>query len=765
MRLRNIAFAVLALLLVLVIAAVVAIRSIDFNRYKGLISDQAKAFTGRELKIAGNLDLKLGLTPAIAVEGVTFANAPWGSRPEMLRLQRLEVEVALIPLIFRQIQVKRLVLVQPDILLETDSKGTGNWSFGAPTTAPAPKPAAGGTGGVPAVAVEKLRVEKGTVAYRDGKTKQVTSLAVERLDLAAKDLSSPLGFDLAAAYNGKPFTASGTVGALGELQAPPRPYPVKVALKAGGAAVDVEGTIAKPMEAEGLDLKLSVKGQELAEVAKFAGKQVPAIGPFSAAAQVSGSTKALSVSGIDASLGKAEQVLVKASGAVRDALNAKGINVVVGVESKDLKSAAKAFGANVPALPPLSLNTRVRDAQAGYAFEELKAALGKSTLAGSGSVAMGGPRPKLTAQLASPLLDLAELYPAAGGAPASAPQKPAEPSQEKRMFPADPLPLEALKAADADLDLKIDRLVLPNKMPVEALTAHLVLANGRLEVQPFSSRIAGGAISGRLSLDASAGKTGALASKLDAKAVDLGQLMQQMGHGDLVSGVKTDLSLDLKGSGGSVRDLMAGLNGDLLLVMGEGKINNKFVDFLGADLLTQVVEKLNPLGKSEPQADLTCGVVKFAAKDGMATTDRGIAFETSKTALVSSGTANLKTEGIDFSFRPSPREAGGIGAGQLVGLLRVRGTLAEPKVGLDETGAARTAVSIGEAVTRGGISGLTESLTRGAAADPHPCQTAMGKPSAPPKTGPQPAAAPPAGQPGQKKGSGVDQMLKGLFGK
>jgi len=766
MRLRNIALAVLALLCVLVIAAVVAIRSIDFNQYKGLISDQAKAATGRELKIAGNLDLKIGLTPAIVVEDVSFANAPWGSRPEMLKLQRFEVEVALLPLIFRKIQVKRLVLVQPDILLETDAKGTGNWSFGTPTTPPAPKQPAGEKGGLPAVAVEKLRIEKGTLAYRDGKTKQVTSLALERLDLEAKDLTSPLTFDLSAAYNGKPFTASGTVGALGELQAPARPYPVKLALKAGGATVDVEGTIAKPMEAEGLSLKVAAKGQELAEVAKLAGREVAPIGPFSVAAQLSGSPRSLSVSGIDASLGKAEQLLVKATGAVRDALNAKGINVEVAVESKDPKAAAKAFGTSIPAVPPLTVTTRIRDAQGGYAFEELKAALGKSTLAGTGSVSMAAPRPKLAAQLASPLLDLSELYPGGSGAPAqaSAPQKPAEPSRDKRMFSAEPLPLESLKAADADLDLKVDRLVLPNKIPVEALVVRLVLAAGRLEVQPFSSRVGGGAVNGRLGLDASSGKTGALATKVDAKAVDLGQLMQQMGHGDLVSGVKTDLSVDVKGSGGSVRDLMGGLSGDLLLVMGEGKINNKFVDFLGADLLTEVAEKLNPFRKSDPQTELACGVVKFAAKDGMAATDKGIAIETSKMALVSSGTVNLKTESVDFTFRPSPREAAGIGAGQLVGLLRVRGTLAEPKIGIDEMGAAKTAVSVGEAVARGGISGLTDSLTKGAAGDPHPCQTALGKPSAPPKAGPQPATTPPAGQPGQKKG-GVDQLLKGLFGK
>jgi hypothetical protein len=145
--------------------------------------------------------------------------------------------------------------------------------------------------------------------------------------------------------------------------------------------------------------------------------------------------------------------------------------------------------------------------------------------------------------------------------------------------------------------------------------------------------------------------------------------------------------------------------------------------------------------------------------------DKGIAFETSKMALVSSGTMNLKTENVDFSFRPSPRDATGIGAGELVGLLRVRGSLAEPKIGIDEMGAARTAVLVGEAVAKGGISALTESLTKGTAADPHPCQTALGKPSAPARAGSQPATTPPAGQPGQKKGGGVDQLLKGLFGK
>ncbi len=766
MRLKAILIVAAGVLLVAIVAIVVALRSIDFNKYKGLIAEKVKAATGRELRLGGNLDLRIGFSPAVVVEDVSFANAPWGSRPEMVKVRRFEVEVALLPLIFRDVQVKRLILVQPDILLETDGKGIGNWSMGGAAPPPAAKP--GDTkAGLTAILVEKVRIEKGTLTYRDGRTKQTTSLVLDRLDLQAKGVTSPLAIEFAGAYGGKSFTLAGTVGPLGELLAPSRPYPVKLTLKAGGATVEVDGAIAKPMEAAGLDIQVAAKGNELAEAAGLAGKHVPALGPFAVTGKVTGSRQALSVSGIDASVGRAEQVLVKVTGAVKDALNARGINVVVAVESKDPRSAARAFGVDLPSVSSLSAAVRVRDAQGAYAFDDLKAAIGKSNLAGSGVVSMGGPRPKVKAQLASTLLDLFELMPKGGAtAKGTSPSKKApDASKDKRVLPAVPLPLNGLKAADADLDLKVDRLVLPNKVSVEALAARLVLSGRRLAVQPLSSRIGGGTIAGRLDLDASTGKTATLAAKVDAKGMDLGQVLRQMGNPDLVTGAKTDLGLNLRGSGGSVRDLLAGSNGDLLLVLGEGRIHSKFVEWLGADLLTEVVEKVNPFRKTDPYTDLKCGVIRFAARDGIASTDKGIAFETGRMTLVSSGTVNLKNEAIDFSLRPDARQAGGIGAGELVKLLRVRGTLAEPKFGIDELETAKSAASIGAAVMTGGLSFLAEGLAKRATSDSRPCETALGRTAAPGRTGSPPSATAPGGQQPSKPTSPVDQIIRGLFGK
>ena len=697
MRWKTIMIAVAGVILLIIVAAVVALRSMDFNKYKGLIAGQVKSATGRELKIGGNLNLEIGFSPAVVVEDVSFANAPWGSRPDMVKIRRFEVVVALIPLIFRDIQVKRLILVQPDILLETDARGKGNWSLGDAAAATPPPAKPGETkSGLAAIAVEKVRIEKGTLTYRDGRTKRATVLALDRLDLKAKGVTSPLEIDFAGAYGGKAFALAGTVGPLSELQAPSRPYPVKLSLKAGGATVEVEGTIAKPMEAAGLDLKVRAKGEELAEVAKLVDKSVPALGPFSVAAQVAGSAESLSVSGIDASIGK-------------------------------------------------------------------------SNVAGSGAIAIGGPRPRVRAQLASRLLDLSELVPEGKAAQpgAARTQKVPAPSQDKRLFPADPLPLSGLKAADADLDLKADRLVLPNKLPVDAVAARVVLSGGRLEIQPLSTRIGGGAMNGNVTLDASTGKTASLAAKIDAKAMDLGQVLRQMGHAEMVTGAKTDVAMNLRGSGGSVRDLMAGLNGDVLLVLGEGKIHTSFVEWLGADVLTQVAEKVNPFRKTDPYTELRCGVVRFAAKDGVASSDKGIAFETSKMTVVSSGTANLKSEVIDFSLRPEARQAGDIGAGELVKLLRIRGTLGEPKIGIDELETAKTAASIGAALSAGGLSSLAQALAKKPTADPQPCETAKGRapaPAAPAKSGPAPSTAAPAQEP-PKSGKPIEQIFRGLFGK
>src|SRR5260221_11779484 len=149
------------LVLLLLIAVAIAISTVDVKNFIGPVQSRVKDATGRDLAIGGSIDLKVSLEPKLVVQDVTLSNAPWAKSPQMLFAKRVEVEVALLPLLHREFQVRSFTLIEPRIALETDAKGVGNWDFG---DAPAGKPAAATPEGAPAIG----GLFVGVFASRDG---------------------------------------------------------------------------------------------------------------------------------------------------------------------------------------------------------------------------------------------------------------------------------------------------------------------------------------------------------------------------------------------------------------------------------------------------------------------------------------------------------------------------------------------------------------------------------------------------------------------
>jgi hypothetical protein len=100
MRLVKIVAGIVGVLVVLVVGVLVYASTLDVNQYKPLMQQKAQEATGRELAIRGDLKLSVGLSPAIAVDGVSFANASWGEKRPMASIERFEAQVSLLPLIF-----------------------------------------------------------------------------------------------------------------------------------------------------------------------------------------------------------------------------------------------------------------------------------------------------------------------------------------------------------------------------------------------------------------------------------------------------------------------------------------------------------------------------------------------------------------------------------------------------------------------------------------------------------------------------------------
>jgi uncharacterized protein involved in outer membrane biogenesis len=288
--------------IIVIIAAAVAIivSTMSFDDLRPLIQDEARKATGRDLAIGGPIALQLSLTPSIQVEDVSFANAEWGSRPAMATVKAIDLQVSLIDLLGGEIKIDRLVLVEPDILLETNAEGRGNWSFAADVAQPGAEPTTTSGGKTVLPGFDRVEIENGRLTYRDGATGRETQLALKELSARAKDSRDPLKVSANGTYDEAAFTLDGTLGSLDQIER--GPYPVDLTLQAGGATVSVVGDVAEPLTGSGIDVKIGAKGEDLTELARLVGTSLPFGGAYSIAAQVALDGATVKLSGLDASL-------------------------------------------------------------------------------------------------------------------------------------------------------------------------------------------------------------------------------------------------------------------------------------------------------------------------------------------------------------------------------------------------------------------------------------------------------------------------------
>ncbi|MDP1628401.1 AsmA family protein [Parvibaculum sp.] len=168
---------------VLLAGALYALTFVDLGRFKPQIEAAAKDATGRVLTIEGPLHIGFSLVPTVVAEKIRFGNADWGTRPQMVSAEKLELQVALLPLLTGGIDVRRVTLVGADIWLETDKRGRGNWEFGE---AAAPAPEAKTEGGMSLARVPQLDISDLKFAYRDGETGKVSEAALQEVSLVSK---------------------------------------------------------------------------------------------------------------------------------------------------------------------------------------------------------------------------------------------------------------------------------------------------------------------------------------------------------------------------------------------------------------------------------------------------------------------------------------------------------------------------------------------------------------------------------------------------
>jgi AsmA protein len=237
----------------ILLAVVVAMPLAGFVALRVLVSPEAlrarlvaavQQATGRELSVR-DVELGLSLRPTVILRDVALANIQGGSRPQMLTAARVEVQAALLPLLSRRVEIARIELDRPDLLLETTAEGRGNWQLrpapGAPTA-----PSAPGAPSAPAqplaLSLDRLQVADGRVTWRDGASGTAEAVEIPRLEAAAPQ-SGPTTARGTLRLRGQEVAITAETAPLSALGGA-APVPLQATLATLGAEARVQGSLA-----------------------------------------------------------------------------------------------------------------------------------------------------------------------------------------------------------------------------------------------------------------------------------------------------------------------------------------------------------------------------------------------------------------------------------------------------------------------------------------------------------------------------------------
>ena len=266
-----------------------AASGIDPARLTQLLSSSVKEATGRDLKIAGPVSLKLFPTLGITAERVSLSNASWADKTDMLTVNHLELDIEMLPLLKKEIAFNAINLTGVEAHLQTNKSGDGNWDFTPPLSTEGSagnntQSAANNSSSdqVDPVRIRSLNMTDANLSYQSFGSDR-TLIAIPKLSIVGRSTKTEI---LAQAkYANYQLEMKGTTGnlhdALDDWSTNSVKMPIDLSLTVNGKVLNINGQIdKKPKSLPTFDLHLSSKSFELGPLAGSAalagsgGKQV-----------------------------------------------------------------------------------------------------------------------------------------------------------------------------------------------------------------------------------------------------------------------------------------------------------------------------------------------------------------------------------------------------------------------------------------------------------------------------------------------------------
>lgn len=251
----------LGLVLLIGIPGYFFIKNFDLNKYKSYASQIVEEQLGRKFSINGDASIGISLVPTLILEDVELANPSWAKNPEMIKIKKLELKFALMPLLKKQIVVDKAILVNPEVYLEVAKDGAASWDFPAlkavKTTAyhdngwllksaQAAEPEVQTKDklkDLAGFAAQEVIIENGIVKYLNLKDGGNVNLTINKISLSVPSINDEVTLNADVVYNDQKVNFASTLGSISDLIEDSKPYQVLLKGNAYGVGIDVNGSL------------------------------------------------------------------------------------------------------------------------------------------------------------------------------------------------------------------------------------------------------------------------------------------------------------------------------------------------------------------------------------------------------------------------------------------------------------------------------------------------------------------------------------------
>lgn len=654
----KIILATLAAMALLLTAAVCILPFvIDPNDFKPDIVAAVKDKTGRELVLDG--DLKLSLFPWIGISTAKLAlsNAPEFQDRPFATLEESEINVLLLPLLSKKIEVSRIVLKGLTLNLARNGQGVNNWNDLANYTR-TPAVSAGTQAQQPisddtpsTFTIGGVVIENALIYWDDlqaGRHIEIKDLNLN-IDKFSFDQPTNIAVSLTVLNS-----SANTIQAV---------------------KLNTELAVNEPLDIFALhhsDLQIITSGETVP------GKSLTTTLTI-ADAGLDMNQQTAKINGLQLKLGDAALAAEMTGTSIKDKPSYQGS---VAIAPFSPAKVMQQLGIAVPAmqdanaLSKLSVNFDLAATANSANLQNLAILLDDSQIKGAVDIKDFAQR-AVSFNLDIDTLDVDRYYlPPADNA--------SKPIASPAVFLAggfSALPVETLRKLNAEGEVSLGKLKA-NGLTMQDIHLKLNAKNGVVTTQQSAKQFYQGSYTGNLSMDAQGDKP-TLAANEKIDHVQIEPLLKDYNGADRMSGT-VDASAQLQGQGHKTDELKASLNGQLSFLFKDGAVR-------GINL-QKIIDEGKALVKEPALAkDYNNEQTLFSEMSGTATITNGLiqnndlVAKSSKLRVDGKGNLNLNSEALDYKLDAKLLDSGAPEPEQVKGAvaINIAGTLSKPSYTID----------------------------------------------------------------------------------